>query len=99
LQTDKSLALEYNYRLGRAYQYLSKNADAIYHLTKAIDLGKKSYMSCNAALQIAGMYEEMDRNALAKVFYERCLAIDSDEYKTSLHQKAKAGLSRLKKGQ
>jgi len=45
------------------------------------------------------IYENKGAYARADSAYHLCLSIKPREYKTSLHQKAKAGLNRLKKVQ
>jgi hypothetical protein len=42
------------------------------------------------------LFENQGEDARADSAYRVCLSINPREYKTSLHQKAKAGLSRLK---
>ncbi|MBK7466505.1 MAG: hypothetical protein IPJ43_06645 [Saprospiraceae bacterium] len=56
----------------------------------------KSFMSCNALLQMGIMFEEAQDIAQARKFYKLVLDRSPDQYARSLHQKAKAGLLRLK---
>ncbi len=90
--------LEFNYRVGRILQALKNYPDAIEYFNSTIKLGKSSdlYYACNAALQIGLISEELKKYSRAKEYYEKCLNINPSEYKNSLHQKAKAGISRLK---
>jgi hypothetical protein len=62
-----------------------------------IDQGKEAsyYFACNAALQIGRIYESKKNLNKAKEFFNRCLSMKPDEYRNSLHQKAKAGLNRI----
>ncbi len=89
--------LEFNYRMGRILQALN-SMDAIKYFQTTIDTGKNSsmYFACNAALQTGIIYEKMKNYKKAKEYFELCLKLKPDEYKNSLHQKAKAGLMRIK---
>ncbi len=99
LESSKDSELEYNYRLARVTHALKNYFDALEHYSVAIEKGKKdkSYMACNAALQMGLIYESQGRDSEAKKYFNTCLEISPREYKNSLHQKAKSGLSRLKK--
>ncbi len=90
--------LEFNYRLGRILQALNSYEKAISFFTNTIKLGKgtNSHFVCNSFLQIGIIYEKLAINNKAALYYKKCLNIDSDEYKNSIHRKAKAGLIRLK---
>ncbi len=88
--------LEYQYRLGRIYDDLHKDAEAIQYYKSAIELGlnRKEYYAARAALQIGEIYEKQNKKSDAIIFYEKCLSIKDHEYKNSLDQKAKAGIER-----
>ena len=90
--------LEYTYRLGRVTHNTGKHDEAIMYYQMTIDRGRDAsyYFACNAALQIGRIYEYRKNRQKAKKFFELCLDIDPDEYRSSLHQKAKAGLDRIK---
>ena len=90
--------LEYEYRKARVLHEMHKYDDAIHHYLTAIELGHDSsyYYACNAALQCGIIYEQDGHYEKAEVFFKKCLSMHPDDYQTSLHQKAKAGLSRLK---
>lgn len=89
--------LEFNYRMGRISHELQNLPDAIefYSLTLLSGRKSKSYMSCNSALQIGLILEEQNKHKQARHYYEQCLDISPDEYKSSLHQKAKSGIERV----
>ncbi len=91
--------LEYTYRLGRIYHELGDYSKAVDAYKQTIQRGKNEpfYFSCSAALQLGLMYESQGHLAQADSAFRVCLSIDTPEYKTSLSQKAKAGLNRLKK--
>ena len=54
------------------------------------------YYACNSAFQSGLIYEASGKFEAAENSFEQCLDIDPDDYQNSLHQKAKAGLHRLK---
>jgi hypothetical protein len=90
--------LEYIYRKARIYQQLNKYSEALQFFQQAIRSGRRSdsYYACNSALQSGVIYEKMNDKYNAKKYYDICLAINPEEYRHSLHQKAKAGLQRIK---
>jgi tetratricopeptide (TPR) repeat protein len=92
----KHFNLEYTYRLGRVTHKMNNTDEAIAYYQQTIDNGRDEswFYACNAALQIGIIYEEDKQKEKARAYYKTCLSIDPDEYKNSLHQKAKAGLNR-----
>ncbi len=95
---DADEILEYEYRKARILHALKKDDEAMRHYMMTIQLGKDSddYYACNAALQCGLIYESQGKNDEAEAFFRKCLSLHPDDYQSSLHQKAKAGLSRLK---
>ena len=95
-ESDESL--EFTYRMGRLSQELKNYHDAINYYLKTIHVGedKKSFMACNAALQIALIFESQEKLILAEKYFDLCLDMSPKRYKTSLHQKAKSGKDRIK---
>lgn len=91
--------LEYYYRLGRLLHGMESYTEALRHYQVALEKGTGSplFYACNAALQMGIIYEKQNRRAKAKIAYERCLGLKPEEYRVGLHQKAKAGLSRLER--
>jgi len=91
-------ALEYTYRLGRITHELGKTEDAERLYNQTIENGAKNpaYFACNAALQLGMLHEDKGNAAKARAAYQRCLELQPDEYRASLHAKAKAGLARIK---
>lgn len=89
--------LEYVYRLARLTHNTGKYDKAIIFYQTTINEGKNAsyYFACNAALQIGRIYESKKDLNKAKEFFNLCLSIKPDEYRNSLHQKAKAGLNRI----
>jgi len=97
--SEKGLQLEYVYRLGRIAHEMKNATDALYYYDQTIKAGsnERYYFACNAALKSGLIYEEQGNLIKAKEAFNKCLSLRPDEYKTSLHGMAKAGLNRLKK--
>lgn len=90
--------LEYHYRLGRIFQLLNRKADALQSFKEVLTIsGLKSsnYMACNAVLQSGLIYEQGSEHEKAKKAFATVLEMNPDRYRKSLHQKAKAGITRL----
>jgi hypothetical protein len=98
LRTKKEF-VEYAYRLGRIYHENGNMAKAVQYYRQTIDRGKTEpyYYAAAASFQMGIIYENQKQFREADSAYRLCLSIRSPEYKTSLGQKAKAGLNRLKK--
>jgi Tetratricopeptide repeat len=90
--------LEYNYRLARIYDDMSKSNEAIkfYKITIQLGSNKTLYFAARAALQIGMIYEKNNNKPEAINFYNQCLEMDNHDFKNSLDQKAKAGVARCK---
>lgn len=90
-------SIDYYYRLGRISHGLKKYNEAAKFYQKTIEAGRNKpwYFACNAALQLGLIREQQGNTSAAKDAYKTCLAIDPEEYASSLHAKAKAGLNRL----
>ena len=88
---------EYRYRLGRILQGLENLPEALDIYTDLINDFEDSntYFRCNAALQAGLIMEDQERYREALDFLHQCLSIDAKTYKSSLHQKAKAGIERV----
>ncbi len=101
LFTQKKERLEFGYRMGRILQKLGRSSEAVARFQKTIEEGSAEpyYYACNSALQTGAIYEAQKDYPKAREFYRKCLAINPHEYASGLHQQAKAGLSRIKKGQ
>ena len=89
--------LEFLYRMGRILHGLGQMPQALHFYQLTIDRGRaKSYFfACNAALQAGLIYEKMGFEDMAIRYFEECLSLYPDEYRTGLHQKAKSGLARM----
>ncbi len=89
--------LEYTYRKGRILHGLKKYDEALAQYERTIEQGQNSeaFFACNAALQAGLIEEKRGRKTSARTYFNRCLSLKPEEYRTGLHQQAKAGLSRL----
>ena len=94
---DNEDQLEFNYRMGRVTHELGNYPEAIeyYNITMQQGRDQRSFMACNAALQIGLILEGQQKYKQAKQYYNRCLEISPNRYKSSLHQKAKSGMERV----
>jgi tetratricopeptide (TPR) repeat protein len=90
--------LEYAYRMGRIYDDMGRQDEAIKFYQTAIGLGKdrQEYYAARAALQIGFIYEKHNQKKLAIASFEQCLNMGDHEYKDSLDQRAKSGIARCK---
>ena len=95
---NKKDTLEYYYRLARIYHEWDKidNAYSFYERTIREGADQPYYFAANAALQLGLIYENKKEYRKARLYYDRCLSLNPKEYKTSIHQKAKLGLGRIK---
>jgi len=91
--------LEKTYRMGRIHQAAKRFDEALTNYTKTINVGADLpfYYACNAALQSGIIYEGQKDYVKARQYYKRCMQMKPAEYGTSLHQKAKAGINRIKR--
>jgi tetratricopeptide (TPR) repeat protein len=90
--------LEFVYRQGRIYDDLRMDEEAIKYYLQAIQAGKdrSEYFAARAALQTGLIYERQGKKTLAISYYKKCLDMEDHEYKDSIDQRAKAGISRCK---
>lgn len=90
-------AIEWVYRKARILHRLGYYDKAVASYKKVLEVGSDNpyYYACNAALQIGRIYEYQSKWKEAAIYFERCLALQPQSYRTSLHQKAKAGLERV----
>lgn len=90
--------LEFNYRLGRIYQQSGNQTNALkyFELTLRDGTGQPWYFAENASLQSGLIYEQKKDYSNAARCFKLCLSLKNTEYKTSLDQKARLGLKRIK---
>lgn len=100
---DSSLAIddkiEYKYRSARIQQLMNFHDLALIGYDQVIKaaIGTNSYLAPKACLEKGLIYEKIKKNyPQASACYQKVLTYKNHEYKNSLDQQAKAGLSRLK---
>ncbi|MEO1436031.1 MAG: hypothetical protein AAFV80_10880, partial [Bacteroidota bacterium] len=95
---DLRAQIEFFYRKGRVYHEQKQYDKALKNYQRTLELGSDQpfYFACNAALQTGLIYEDLNEGDNARVMFKRCLSLKPEEYKNSLHQKAKSGLGRIK---
>lgn len=88
---------EYNYRMGRIYQRRNEPGTAIPYLTRALSLSEPDQLSfgATAALQLGYIYQQKNDRTHARSFFQKALSFKHHEYKNSVDNKARAGLSGL----
>jgi tetratricopeptide (TPR) repeat protein len=95
LQEEK---IELAYRLGRIYDGLGRDDEAIAAYLTTIKAGEqmKEYFAARAALQMGYIYEKRGDCKMAISSFQKCISLKGHEYKNSLDQKAKAGIERCR---
>lgn len=95
-RTPSNYQLEYNYRMARINHLELKHHQALEFYQKVITANiPDSYLVCNAHLQSGLILENQNHKPEAERYFETVLKLKPDRYQKSLHQKAKAGLTRL----
>ena len=99
--TDFSLPedrLEFAYRVGRLYDDVGRDEEAVAFYKLAVQSGEKrtEYYAARAALQIGYIYEQKQDTANAIAWFQRCLKMKDHDFKNSLDQRAKAGIERCR---
>jgi tetratricopeptide (TPR) repeat protein len=95
---DRRDLVEYYYRSARIYHESGNLIKALGFYEQTIQRGRAApwYYAAAAAYQMGLIREQRQQYHEADSAYRICLSMDPAEYKTSLHQKAKAGLARIK---
>ena len=89
---------EWAYRMGRVYQAMNHNKQASLYYKKALDGYENiDFNVGNSCLQIAIIAEQAGDAEKAEQYYKKCLTLSGFNYQEEVHQKAKAGLVRLKR--
>ncbi|MEH3115320.1 tetratricopeptide repeat protein [Pedobacter terrae] len=88
---------ELNYRLGRIYDDLGKDDQALGAYQETINEGRslKYYFAANAAVQMGKIYERRKNIAKAKEAFNTAIAMKNHEFESSIENQARAGLKRL----
>lgn len=90
--------LEFSYRVGRIYDDMGRDDEAVEFYKQVILTGekRKEYFAARAALQIGIIYEQKQEKQTAIFWFRRCLGMKDHEFKNSLDQRAKAGIARCR---
>jgi hypothetical protein len=88
--------LEFAYRVGRIYDDMNRDDEAILFYRQSIVVGEKrrEHFAARAALHIGYIYESKNDKTEALKWFERCLRMKDHDFKNSLDQRAKAGIER-----
>lgn len=89
--------IEYYYRLGRIYDAMDKDDEAIGYYLKAIGIGKTStyHYAATSAIRMGIIYEQRKEYAKARNAYQMVSGFSTRQFKNSLEQKAKDGINRV----
>lgn len=90
---------EFAYRLGRIYDLMGQDDNAIKFYKSAIDKGSNQpeYFAAKAALLTGNIYESKGQFSKAIEYYNICIEMKDHAFKNSLDQKAKSGIQRCLK--
>jgi tetratricopeptide (TPR) repeat protein len=89
--------VEFMYRLGRIYQRMENNAQAIKSFENAIKFGATipEYYAASACYEMGKIYETQKMYTVALTYFEKSKTFKNHSYRTSLNQKAKAAINRV----
>lgn len=89
--------LEFTYRYARIYTLSNQHDRAIPYYEATIRGGRnrQEHFAARAALELGYIYEKKGNKQKAIQMYKDCLSMKNHDYKSSLDQRAKAGLNRL----
>jgi tetratricopeptide (TPR) repeat protein len=89
--------LEYNYRYARIFTLTGQYQKAIpfYEMTIQIGINRPEHFAARSALELGQLYEQQGQKDKAIAWYQKCISMKNHDYKSSLDQKAKAGINRL----
>ena len=94
LQRDQ---IELYYRLGRIYDEMGRDGEALINYQKAINYGKNTtyYYAANAALLMGDIFAIKNDKARASNYYKQAINMKNHEYENSIENKAKDGLKNI----
>jgi hypothetical protein len=97
----KYQCIELEYRIARVLQEQKRYTDALSHFKKCLDLGMgvNTYLLPNSCLQIGLIYEHLNYPSIAKTYYEKVSSYHHVDYESSMGQKAKTNIWRIKKSE
>jgi hypothetical protein len=89
--------IEYYYRLGRIYDAMDSDDNAIKYYQEAIGIGSAStyHYAATSATKMGMIYEQHKDYAKARAAYKMVSGFKNKQFKNSLEQKAKDGLNRI----
>lgn len=89
--------VEYYYRMGRIYDALDKDENALQYYQNAINFGKnlKYYYAATSALNMGKIYAKKNNDARAKACFNQAINMKNHEYENSIETQAKDGLRKL----
>lgn len=95
--SDLAQKIEYQYRYARVFSIQKKWDKAIPYYLETIKIGsnRPEHFAARSCLELGEIYEKKGQKATAVSYYKKCLAMKNHDYKSSLDQKAKAGINRL----
>ena len=98
-KNSKDKKLEFHYRMGRITHALQKYDEAKQYYLYSIGAGMRdnSFFACNSALQLGLISEDQEFYEDAIKYFDVCIKMKPSIYRSQLHNKAKAGLNRIKK--
>ena len=90
--------LEFAYRVGRLYDDVGRDQEAIEFYKLAVKSGehRSEYYAARAALQVGYIYEQKQDMAGALAWFHGCVKMKDQDFKNSLDQRAKAGIERCR---
>lgn len=89
--------IEYAYFLARINDELGNDQEAIplYQATIKAGVNRPEYYAARSALELGYIYEKKRDTSMALNYFRQVLDMNEKEYKTTLDQRAKAGINRL----
>lgn len=92
-------SIEFVYRKARIYHELGQSQAATESYLMVLEKGSNlpDYYAGNSALQLGLIYENSGDYPKARFYFQLCLNLKFTEYRTSIQQKARVGLSRVSK--
>ncbi|MBB6499589.1 tetratricopeptide repeat protein [Pedobacter cryoconitis] len=89
--------VEYYYRMGRIYDALDKDDNALQYYQNAVTSGRnlKYYYAATSALNMGRIYAKKRNDAKAKAWFNQAINMKNHEYENSIEAQAKDGLKKL----
>lgn len=89
--------IEYAYRLARINHEKGQVEKALHYYNIVISQASEKpwFYAANSCLMAGLMCELNNQPKKALIYYEKCVSLDPEKYKISIHQKAKAGINRI----